>query len=299
MIKTTLVFPIYNALKYTKRGLSYIYDCFKVKSDQKIPIEIVITDDSSTDGSSKWIKENYPNIILLNGNGNLWWSGGINKAIKYCIEELNSEYFTLWNNDIRPQNNYFDELFKLLISNKPDTIICSKIYFEKQYNLIQSMGGMYNSKTGYIYLNGSNKIDGNQFNKPMKADWFPGMGTTLHRNVFEKIGFFDEDTFPQYHGDSDFGLRATKAGFKIFAYPQLKIWNDTSNTGFSNNESFSVFFKSLTTLKSNFNISKDIKFCNRHSTNILAYMYLIKKYLMHIGGFLKWKILGIFGMKRK
>src|SRR4030043_233622 len=113
MIKIALVFPIYNKLDYTKKGLAYIYNCFDAKGTDILPVDIVITDDASSDGSYEWVKTNYPNIHLLKGNGNLWWSGGINKAIQYALEELNHDYILLWNNDIRPDKAYFKRLFEI------------------------------------------------------------------------------------------------------------------------------------------------------------------------------------------
>ena len=100
MVKIALVFPIFNKLEYTRKGLADVYHCFDAKGTDLIPIDIVITDDNSSDGSFEWIKMNYPNIHLLKGDGTLWWSGGVNKAIQYVLKNLESEYVLLWNNDI-------------------------------------------------------------------------------------------------------------------------------------------------------------------------------------------------------
>ena len=126
-LKIALVFPIHNNLEYTKKGLADIYHCFMANPEDKLPINIVITDDGSTDGSYEWIHANYPNVILLKGNGNLWWSGGMNMAVKYVLDNLNMEYILLWNNDISPDKNYFKNLFKILGNMDSRTIICSKI----------------------------------------------------------------------------------------------------------------------------------------------------------------------------
>ena len=298
MMKIALIFPIHNKLEYTKKGLTDIYSCFQPETPDSIPIDIVITDDGSTDGSYDWIKTNYPKIHLVKGDGSLWWSGGINKAVGYVLEKLEAEYILLWNNDIRPENRYFENLFKILADNEPETIICSKIYIENKNNFVLSLGGIFNPKTGKYALNGYGAKDDLSDNKPVEVDWFPGMGTCISRKIFTILGLFDEKNFPQYHGDSDFGLRARKEGFKIIAYPQLRIWNDRSNTGYSNNASFKTFIRSMFTLKSNFNISKDIRFYRRHAAGIFAYRFLIKKYFRHIGGYFKWSILQIFGFRR-
>ena len=73
--------------------------------------------------------------------------------------------------------------------------------------------------------------DSELLNEKIECDWLPGMGTVTHKSVYEKIGMLDEIRFPQYHGDSDFTLRAKKRGYKIIVYPDLKIYNDNRNTG--------------------------------------------------------------------
>lgn len=297
-LKIALVFAIYNKLDYTIKGLSDIYYCFDAKGTDKLPIDIVITDDGSTDGSYEWIRKNYPNIHLLKGDGNLWWSGGINKTVHFVLKDLNDDYILLWNNDVKPGKTYFNNLFQILKNSDSNTIICSKTYVLGTNDIILGMGGKFDPRTGKYQLNACGQKDSEHYNKSLLVDWFPGMGTTIHKNVFNTIGLFDDKVFPQYHGDSDFGLRAKKAGFDIIIIPELKIWNDRSNTGFSNDDSFGTFIKSLFTLRSNFNICREIKFYNRHATSILAYTALIRKYFLHIGGYIKWKTLSIFGFRR-
>ncbi len=297
MMKLAIIIPVYNALKYTEKCLNNMNNIVPDSLLYK-DIQIVIADDGSTDGTSEFIRNHYPKVIILEGNGNLWWSGGVNLGIKHAIDKLDCEYILLWNNDIIPEDRYFIELTNILNSGNSYDIICSKVYLYGKENIVLSLGGMFNPKNGKHRLNGWGMTDNESLNNIMEVDWFPGMGTTINRIVFESIGFFDEKYFPQYHGDADFGLRATKAGFKITAHPRLKLWNDRSNTGFSNDKTFRIFIQSLVSLKSNFNIRRDILFYRRHAKSITAYRYLVKKYYYHIGGFIKWRILGLFGKKR-
>jgi GT2 family glycosyltransferase len=135
----------------------------------------------------------------------------------------------------------------------------------------------------------------------MEVDWFLGQGVLIHRNILEKAGLFDEVNFPQYHADIDYGVRAKKAGFHNLVYPNLKLLNDTEMTGLTHikDKTFRQFFESLTSIRSNNNIVKDFKFNRIHTTSVLAYYYLIRKYFIYTASFLKWKILGWLGIRRK
>ena len=299
MKKIAITFPIFNGLDFTKKCLQRIYDLISESPSIHDTIRVIITDDGSTDGSSEWIKNNFPDVILQYGDGNLWWSGGINKAVDYILAHNDIGYMLLWNSDVIAGDNYFSNLVKISTEIDNNTIILSKVYFLDKPEILISMGGVFNPKNGKYFLRGYGEKDSNKYSEILPADWFGGMGTLIHRDILQKVGHFDAVNFPQYHGDSDFGLRAKKMGIKLFVRPDLKIYNDKTFTGYSNNSSLKVFIRSLYSLKSNHNIKKEIAFYRKHATSPLAYMQICKHYFRHIGGFIKWKILNIFGKQRK
>lgn len=298
MLNIAIVFPVFNGLGYTKDCLESLYNTHKI-STINANIFTVIVDDASTDGSYEWIHKNYPQVNLLKGDGNLWWSGGINMAVRYAIDKLNADYILWWNNDIIAEKTYFENLIQILNNNDIKTIIGSKIYLYQNKKIIWSMGGMFNPYTGEKSMIGTEQYDGDNFRQIVECDWLTGMGTITHKSVYNKIGMLDEKNFPQYYGDSDFIYRAKLNGYTIIVNPKLKIYNDTRSSGLKHDESFKKLIKSLFTVKSSFNIKKEYKFYKRYSKSYRAYLVLLYKYFKYVGGFFKWKILGLIGIKRK
>ena len=147
---------------------------------------------------------------------------------------------------------------------------------------------MYNQKTNELGF----------FKKAINVDWFAGMGTTIHKSVFEKVGYLDYERFPQYHGDSDFTYMAKKSGFNLVAYPNLIIYNDVFNTGSTHDLTFKSLFYSFFDLKSKYNIKKELQFFKKHGKSIIAYNFILRKYFFYVGGFIKWKFLSIFGIQK-
>jgi GT2 family glycosyltransferase len=145
---------------------------------------------------------------------------------------------------------------------------------------------------------GACRKDGIEYQEKKYADWLPGMGTVTHISVYDELGFIDDQNFPQYHGDSDFTCRAKENGYQIVVYPELKIFNDSKNTGLKHDESLRKLIQSLVSIKSNYNIKKDFLFYRLHARSMIAYKVLFLKYSKYIGGFFKWKILGFFGIHR-
>lgn len=293
-----ILIPVHNGINYTSKCLKGLYGLIEREPVSKARFNIIVIDDGSDDGTDEMIRTEFPQTILLKGNGNLWWSGGINEGMKFAINQLNCNYLLWWNNDIFPAADYFSKLVTTLIAESPE-VAGSKIYYAHDPKLVWSMGGIFDTRNGRKFMTGMNEYDSEKFKRVYDADWLPGMGTILHSSVIEKIGMLDNLNFPQYHGDSDYTLRAKQAGYQIKVFPQLEIWNDKSNSGLLHRDSFRLLIRSLTDIKSNYHIGKDFLFYRKYATSLLAYQTILIKYCLYVGGFIKWRILSLFGLKKK
>jgi GT2 family glycosyltransferase len=253
-----ILVPVFNNISFTKSCLEELSKAAQEVKDD-FSYQIIIIDDGSTDGTAEYISENYPDVIILKGDGNLWWSGSVNLGMQYIAEHPEIDYIVWWNNDIEASKNYFHDIPKLLEKLDTKTIIGSKIY-EKGTNIVWSMGGVFNAKTGKRHQTGLNEEDSETYEKAYDAQWLPGMGSVFHRSVLDDIGMLDAENFPQYHGDIDYTLRATNAGYKITVFPELKIWNDRTNTGLTHQGKWKQFKATLTSNKSIYNLKQDIVF---------------------------------------
>jgi GT2 family glycosyltransferase len=291
-----ILIPVYNKLDFTKKCLSDLTK--NLSKFNNVHYKIIIIDDGSSDNTSEWISENYPEVKILTGDGSLFWSGGINMGATYAFFTNTYEYVLLWNNDIIVQNDYFENLYKIILNEKPIGIIGTKILTLHDKNIIWSYGGYFDSKKGKADMIGYFEPDSDNFKHILEVDWCTGMGTLVHRIVAKKIGLWDEKLFPQYFGDTDFCLRAKKAGFPIIVDPSLIIYNDTSNTGLRAQNGLKILLLSLFSFRSNICIKTNVAFLRKHATSGLAFAYLTFFYFQVIGGFFKWKFLTLFGYKR-
>ena len=110
MKKIAVLIPVYNHLEYTKTCVKTLKDLMTEYVFTGIRLTVVVIDDGSTDGTGEWLGKNYPGVIVLRGDGDLWWSGAVNLGARYAIETLHSDYLLLWNNDIIAAQRYFKEL---------------------------------------------------------------------------------------------------------------------------------------------------------------------------------------------
>jgi len=296
--KIAILIPVHNGLNFTRKCLLSLNEILQQMGEDSGRFLIIVIDDGSTDNTKDWIIDHYPATRILEGDGHLWWSGGINMGIEHAINKLDCDYTLWWNNDIHCAPDYFTNLLRIVQEISDDTIVGSKIYFADEQQIIWSMGGLFNPYSGDKYTIGMNETDSEVFEQMKEADWLPGMGTLVHKSVFDKIGLVNAKDFPQYHGDSDFTYRAKLAGYQIRVYPQLRIWNDKSNSGIQHYNSFRMLIRSLNDIRSNYHLGKDYLFYRRYATSMVAYKTLFFKYSFYIGGFIKWRILGLLGIRK-
>lgn len=292
-----IILPIYNRLKTTIRGLNSIYDSLDVFSKQSnnmnFRYQIIVVDDGSTDGSSQYIKENYGEIILLQGNGNLWWTGSIDKGCRYAVNEKGVDFVLLWNDDTICELNYFTNLSNFLELNigLHSSIIVSKIKFLDNQDTIFNFGCTYNRKNGKKKAIGIFKSDNDsEFNSITQIDWSGGMGTLIPSKILKDIDFFDFVNFPHYHGDSDMFLRAQNRGWLAYAIPSLIVYNDMDLTGINQARNFKELYYLLTSYRSSHHFVQNFKFNKRHSNTAISYYYFLHTYFKLILSPLKYSI---------
>lgn len=294
MKTVSILIPIFNRLNITKEGLNSLYSSLNYyweKSNKSISYKVIVIDDGSYDGSSEWISNNYSEIILLKGDGTLWWSGAINLGAEYAITKLKNDYVLLWNNDIFPTLDYFLVLEEIVHDKRFfNSIIGSKILVKGEENKIWSVGGFFNKYTGEYGMYDSI----NTLNNEIYCDWQPGMGTLIPVSIIVNNNlWWDSKNFPQYHGDSDFTLRCKKAGIAILTCKNLVIYNDISSTGLTSRKNVKELFFNLKSLKSGYNIYRNFLFYTKNGKIPTVYFGMLKKYYYYFGGYVKHNILKI------
>ena len=211
-----IIIPVHNRKNITLGCLANIKAC---KNSHQY--QIIVIDDGSTDGTTTAINKLYPDVCVLTGDGNLWWTGAIAKGMQYAYLQ-GAEYFIWLNDDCRFENSTIDNLVDFCQSN-PQTIIGCQGY-EKEQPTVLSFGGKIKTWRGYKFID---ILPG----KTIPCDLLSGNLVCIPRLVIDKTGYPNRTIAPHYGGDSLYLIKANKAGFKIFVDSRstvLNISNDES-----------------------------------------------------------------------
>ncbi|MEO2050424.1 MAG: glycosyltransferase family 2 protein [Allomuricauda sp.] len=276
-----ILIPVYNALYYTKKcieNLEIALNHYNLSVNPSMKVTVVVIDDGSTDGTAQWIKKNYPHVVTLKGDGNLFWSAAINMGVSYALDEQCS-HILLWSKDLYIEKDYFLNLDKTISQGKKKTVFASKLYRKNTPDILFSFGGSYNPRTDKKINIGAGHTDGVDYQKAMKIDWCGGMAVAMPSSFFLEVGYCDDQNFPQYDGDTDLFLRAKTQGYQLYVFPELKVWNIHENTGKKEKYSFKNFLWYLKDIRSFKNLKISYKFLKKHSIGAMPYFFFIGRYL--------------------
>lgn len=192
-----------------------------IKSVQKSDysnISIIVVDNNSGDGIEEEINK-IPDVIFIQTGKNLGYSGGNNVGIKKALEG-DADYVFVLNPDTTINKDTIDILLTRAEQYKAG-VVGPKVYFEGTKK-IWFAGGVLDKLNVLGSHIGVDKQDDGQFDKDEEVDYITGAALFVKREVFEKIGLFDDRYF-LYYEDSDFCFRAKLAGFKVMYIYQAEV----------------------------------------------------------------------------
>jgi GT2 family glycosyltransferase len=205
-------------------------------------LQIIISDNGSSDNSLQWVRKQHPNIKVLDNKKNLGWAAGNNVGIKYAIEN-NADYILLANNDL-----YFNDkslLSKLIgdIGDDKKLIIGPKQYYYYEPDEVFTAGRYFMGVEKPVYNKLRAKtIKEKQYPENLKVvDYTPGSFVLFHSSLVHNIGYIDEDFF-LYGEDADYFLRAWKKGYISLVDTNLSIWHKVSATS-GNNSPLKAYYQ--------------------------------------------------------
>jgi GT2 family glycosyltransferase len=208
-------------------GCDVTRECLSSLSEINYPsCEIVLVDNGSMDGSADKLAAEFPNITVIRNKENLGFTGGNNVGIR-CALERKVDYVLLLNNDTVVAPNFLSELIRVAESDERIGILNPKIYYFDPPTKVWYAGGSYSPWCGIGTHTGDGKSDHPHYNKEKEVTFITGCAFLIKVGVIRQIGLLDERFFYTAE-DTDWSIRALKAGFKAIYVPSSMIWHKQS-----------------------------------------------------------------------
>lgn len=226
MAKTTVVIPNYNGIKYVENCLSSLY------AGTVVP-EIIVVDNGSADGSLSLIKEKFPKVRLIEYSENT----GFCKAVNAGIRASATEYVLLLNNDTVADSDMVKHLEAALDGERGAFSAAARMLSIQEPEKLDGAGDFY-CALGWAYSRGKDE-PADSYSKGGRIFSACAGAALYRREVFEKIGYFDENHFA-YLEDMDIGYRANIYGYYNRYVPDAKVYHAGSAVSGSRHNEFKV-----------------------------------------------------------
>lgn len=212
----------------TWNGRDLTLDCLRsLEAVTTRGVRVLVVDNASGDGTVAAIRERYGDRVdLLVNDSNLGYAGGNNAGIRKALDQ-GARFIVLLNNDTTVAPNFVDHLLAPLGERGDLGVTAPKIYFAKPANRIWYAGGEVSLWKGTARHIGIRQVDAGQYDRPRDVDYASGCCLLARREVFETVGLLDEH-YQAYFEDTDWCMRARRAGFRVRYVPAAQVWHRIS-----------------------------------------------------------------------
>jgi GT2 family glycosyltransferase len=199
MVSLAVLLTVHNRKDCTEKALCHLY---KSCLPDDVSMDVYLTDDGCTDGTQDMIRLKYPSVVIIKGDGNLFWNRGMHLAWEKAASVKDYDYY-LWLND---DTYIYDNAIKIILANshdKQDEAIIVGATMSKKSG--ECTYGLHDEITGKLLIPNGTLQQGTNMN---------GNFVLIPKYVYSILGNLDS----YYHhglGDTDYGLRAIENHIEV------------------------------------------------------------------------------------
>lgn len=274
-----IVIPVHNRKRFTK-------DCIQSLQNQTYKNHrIIVVDDGSTDGTREMLETEFPEVIVLHGDGNLFWTKAINLGIRKALD-LDAEYIFTLNNDTVATHDLLEKMV-VWAERTPNSLLGAldlSFNTKKPYYGGEIMNWPL-AKSRYLL----DELDEGARHGLHEVSLFPARGLLIPRQVFDKIGLFEEEELPHYMADYDFTHMAIRNGFKVYCNYDARLYTFPEEGGDykirKNTKNLRNYYEHLFSIKGGANLRNFTIYTFRNCPWKHIPLSLAFGYLRRIGGY--------------
>lgn len=230
MAKLSVVILNWNGRKYLEQFLPKLIGTLPDYA------ELVVCDNASTDDSVSFLRENYPDIRLLQNGRNEGFARGYNLALR----QIDAQYYCLLNSDIEVTDHWIEPVIEQMDAQETLAAVQPKLlsYYKRDEFEYSGACGGYIDKYGYPFCRGrvfgNLETDHGQYDDTIDIFWASGAALFVRSDVYHTMGGLDDDFFAHME-EIDFCWRIKNVGYSIKVNPNSVVYHIGGGTLPKNN----------------------------------------------------------------
>lgn len=215
-------YPLISIITVNLNGKDYLGTCLDSIKNLNYPkdkLEVIVIDNSSTDGSIQFLAGSYPEIKVIRNDFNRGFAVANNQGARAA----NGEYIAFLNNDTKVDTNWLVELLEPVYKDKETVCSGSKV-LSMDGKTLDFVGGMVNFEGKGFQIDYGLDRQKDIYNESTYLPFVNGGAMLINKQVFLDAGGFDEDFFA-YYEDVDLGWRLWVLGYKVVFAPKSIVYH--------------------------------------------------------------------------
>ncbi len=190
-------------------------------------LQIVVSDNASTDGSQDMVRTEFPEVVLLTREKGLGYAKGASIGLEYLSDK--TKYIFSTTNDVEVDPEMINQLVDYAEHHPEVGVVGTKILFFDRPQKIWHAGGVINAVHGHPRHLGWERNDHPRYNHIRECDFVTGCGFLLRSEALRKAGYFKEDLV-FYAEDAELCYRIRENGYRIMYLPTARMWHKVETT---------------------------------------------------------------------
>lgn len=188
--------------------------------------EVIFADNASTDGSSAWIANEYPEVKIVRHPDNWLFCRGNNAALPHAT----GRFVVFLNNDVEVPPGWLHPLVDVLTTHSDVAAVQPKMLQYDDRSRFEYAGacGGFIDRVGYPFTRGrlftTMERDRGQYDDARDVFWATGAALMLRRSALEEVGVFDE-RFEMHMEEIDLCWRLQRHGHRVRVEPQSTVYH--------------------------------------------------------------------------
>lgn len=207
----------------TYKGHQWYERCFTSLRNSEYPVQTIVIDNASNDGTVEYIRENFPEIHLIESKDNLGFGRANNIGMRYALDH-GCDYVFLLNQDAWVESDTIGELVRVA-EKYPDYGLLGPVQVNKERTRV--LNGVIQ------FLINPDNVNHKLFSDLILGsveDVYPvaeinAAAWLLPRKTLETIGGFDP-IFLHYGEDWNYLSRVLYHGLKVGLVPHVQVVHD-------------------------------------------------------------------------
>ena len=195
-----------------------LHSFFSANKPSGYIFDVFLVDDGSIDGTGDEVKIIFPDVYVIEGNGVLFWAGGMRLAWETAIKHDKYHAYLLLNDDVILHVDFISTLVetdKFALKKNGRTGIYSASTIDPITKKITY--GAYKIKTNHVVVR--NKLL-NPLEKPQKCELTNANILWISKETVNEIGVFDK-RYTHGLADFDYSLQAIKKDIPVYLTPDI------------------------------------------------------------------------------